>query len=536
LPTGSVIVSANLSLYITSTQFDDGAPQTGMSVCKPANGYPSRPSVSADMDRTRIGATLASITSFTNNAYNAFTIPTTSITPAAWNAFYTRMKGDIDNTSPGTATKLNHVSPYLGTATSQTHRPRLVVTYYAPWAPTFTSSPATTGTKNILYSYHITLNETGTITYQGAPAWLSISNSKNGTTGPWYLNGTPTVSGVYSIHLKGYSNSGALDSYQNYSLTIANTWAPTFTSSPAMTGVTGIAYYYNATANETSTFASISKPAWASFSTSKYTGSPTLIGVYAFHLQATSTAGTLTANQYWNVTVADTWAPTLNSITPYGSSNSSYANWVVGDDFDTRLIYNESCHYILDTNASFLSAGGDNGTDTFDVINISTLVQGSYYAHIEATSDDGTLARWTNWTFDVWPAIIPDTWAPTFTSLPPLTGIVGTNYEYDITLNESSVIEIEDVPYWLDLYDVGSTTADLMGTPDTAGSYNVSIKATSDGGGLVTYQNWTVVVSDPIIPPVDPSLSDTTNLLVSLLTVLLMIALLVAMLKGIKRW
>jgi hypothetical protein len=139
IPAGATILAATLSFYVVTTQFDDGAPQTGMSVCIPATGYPSRPAVSADMDRNRIGAAVATITSFTAGAYNDFTIPNANITPNAWNAYYLRMKGDVDNTSPGAANKTNRINAYLGTATLQTHRPRLVVTYIAASSPSYQS-------------------------------------------------------------------------------------------------------------------------------------------------------------------------------------------------------------------------------------------------------------------------------------------------------------------------------------------------------------------------------------------------------------
>jgi hypothetical protein len=128
IPADATIISATLGLYIVGTAFDDGPPQRGLSVCVPVYSYPSRPAVDADYVKTRIGAAVASVTSFTNGIYNDFTIPAVNITPGGWNAFYLRMKGDVDNTAPGVG-GTNYVETYLGTATLEGHRPRLVITY-----------------------------------------------------------------------------------------------------------------------------------------------------------------------------------------------------------------------------------------------------------------------------------------------------------------------------------------------------------------------------------------------------------------------
>jgi len=224
-----------------------------------------------------------------------------SITKPAWASFASPSYSGTPP-SPGTYPFQVRATSTVGTLTTDQY---WNVTVVNTWAPTFTSSQITTGTKNVLYSYHITLNETGTITYQGAPSWLSISNSKNGTTGPWYLNGTPTVSGVYSIHLKGYSNGGLLDSYQNFSLTIANTWAPTFTNSAETIGSLYVLYSYQPTCNESVTYTLVTKPDWASLVNGFINGTPISHGLYAFELKSTSNAGTLDAWQNWTVSCSD---------------------------------------------------------------------------------------------------------------------------------------------------------------------------------------------------------------------------------------
>ncbi len=70
--------------------------------------------------------------------------------------------------------------------------------------------------------------------------------------------------------------------------------------------------------------------------------------------------------------------------------------------------------------------------------------------------------------------------APSFTSDPITTGVVGENYSYNITATDPDgdnlTITATEKPEWLTLTDNGNGNAVLSGTPDDVGEYNVSLK------------------------------------------------------------
>lgn len=254
------------------------------------------------------------------------------------------------------------------------------------WAPTFSSSAITTGLKNVLYSYHITLNETGTVTYKGAPSWLTISNTKNGTTGPWYLNGTPSSNGVFSLHLEGYSTAGTQKAYQNYTLTVSLTWAPTFTNSPLITGIRDAVYSYSPAINCTGTFTSHTKPNWASWSGTGYSGTPTVNGNYDFKLYATSTTGTLDTWKNWTLTITSYWQPIITS-TPL-------TVMLINVGYYYNITANESCTFTLTTKPAWANF-------TSPAISGVPIVSGIYQFILEANSTNGHLPTYQYWNLTV---------------------------------------------------------------------------------------------------------------------------------------
>jgi len=91
------------------------------------------------------------------------------------------------------------------------------------------------------------------------------------------------------------------------------------------------------------------------------------------------------------------------------------------------------------------------------------------------------------------------TWPPTFTSTPVTTAKVGVLYSYAAGCNES-------VTWTLSADGFLSISAGgvVSGTPDHAGTYQISIKATSVAGSNSTWQNYTLTVSEPYSGGNDP--------------------------------
>jgi hypothetical protein len=226
IPAGATIVDATVSVYILTTSFVDNPAQVGMSVCPGESGYPSaRPPVAGDYAKAHIAAPADSVTSFSDGTFAEFTIPVEDITPNAWNAFYLRTKGDVDNTAPSGPSAYNQIQLFLGTATDIGNRPMIEIDYTVEsppepeaWAPTFTSSPDLTGQVGTSYSYEPTCNESVTYSLETKPDWAIMDDGE--------ISGTPLAAGDYDFELKATSDGGGLDTWQNWTVVVPEPVVP----------------------------------------------------------------------------------------------------------------------------------------------------------------------------------------------------------------------------------------------------------------------------------------------------------------------
>jgi hypothetical protein len=170
----------------------------------------------------------------------------------------------------------------------------------------------------------------------------------------WYLEGNGTV--YFSIdpvtgEVSGtilqmgwwYCNISASDSWstvwQNFTATALNT-APSFSTSPSLTLVIGLPYYYNADCTDingdTLYFELIdSPPAWAfvGWTSGEVEGTPTLTGNYDLHLRAFD--GLSYAWQNWTLVVSEEeeepTEPPTPPVNPSGSPSAKFSYLIRGD-------------------------------------------------------------------------------------------------------------------------------------------------------------------------------------------------------------
>jgi len=353
------------------------------------------------------------------------------------------------------------------------------LTMYVPtWAPTFTSTPATTGVIGSSYTYTPTLNESGTIANVQKPAAATFS----GGSYSW----TPSAAGVYQFEVSGTSTAGKLTKYQFWNVTVPGQWKPTITASPSTSGVIGTAYTTTITANESATFASVIKPTGATFASPTYSWTPSVAGTYEFEVSATSTAGTLTAYKFWNVTVPTQWAPTF--------TNSPQLFIVSGGSYSYTPTINETGTISAPTIPAWCSFSSGHLTGT-------PSAAGSYSVHISATSTAGKLTAWENYTITV------TAWASHFITTPNASVTVQQPYSYVAATNDTAPITSVTLPAWATL-----NNSIITGTPTTSGSATFSIKAVGSGT-LPIWQNWTVTIANvyPVIEstPIDNGMTLT---------------------------
>ena len=398
-------------------------------------------------------------------SYYAYNQTFTMRTNAPWLSINS-VNGTVTGTptSPGTYWFLVTLTDPKGSASLNN-----TVWVYPHWAPTFTSSPITSGRVSFAYSYTATVNESATITELVKPSWTSWTSPT--------LSGTPATSGFYSVSIKAVSTAGTLASYQNYTVSVGGLWAPTFTNNPSGASL-GSAWTYTPTVNESATISSVIKPSGATFAGGIYSWTPASAGTYEFETSATSTAGTLTAYQFFNLTVSQHWAATWTT-SPATSIQS-------GSIYTYTARLNESGAIIMWTSptGAYFNDSGSVGSLIW-----RAGAAAVYGFELVSNSVNGTLSGYLFWNVTV-TAIPPAHWAPTWTTSPSAYGVVGSQYVYNVGVNESSTITALTLPSWANY-----SAATVIGTPTANGTYSFSLRAVSNAGTLASYMNWTVTVA-----------------------------------------
>ena len=214
-------------------------------------------------------------------------------------------------------------------------------------APIITSTPVTTGTEDVDYSYTLTYRamagHTVTMSAPTKPAWASF----NATTG--VLSGRPlnAHSGANSVVLRMTEGSVSID--QTFSINVAAVNdPPAYTTTPGLTVITKSQYSYiiNATDEEGQalTITCPTKPAWLAFSATA--GNAVLIGTpqrtdagnASVTLQVTD--GTNTTPQSFTIVVTlDNHVPVITSTAPTsGKTDALYTYTITATDDDADAL------------------------------------------------------------------------------------------------------------------------------------------------------------------------------------------------------
>jgi len=270
------------------------------------------------------------------------------------------------------------------------------------WSPTFVTSPDVTGREGVAYVYQVSCNETVGWEFDTNATFLAF-DSATGT-----VQGTPTFSdsGVYRVSVGATSIDGLLKSYQNFTISILDTWAPNLINNPA-NGQETIQYEYRPQFNETSNVTSFRTNApFLVWNGTSFIGTPEIgdAGVYWLNLTAFSQNGYQSRSFNLTFTITAAWAPRFVSELPTGPFFDSL-------EFEYQILTNESSTYQIDTNADFLQLAV-NGTVT------GAMLEGIYYVNIQAISIEGHLESWQNFTLEV----IKDDDSPQLTILEPIDG------------------------------------------------------------------------------------------------------------------
>jgi hypothetical protein len=357
-----------------------------------------------------------------------------------------------------------------------------------------------------------------TVTPDSGTANVSMKSWTGTNDYRWYLGETDgaanvtfsipgmTASGRYDLYLDGANfqtfhanGAGVLAIYHatwsghTMTLVFVASWAPTITSSPATTCSIGVSYSYTVTTNESSTFASITAPGWIVWSSPSYSGPPVAAGVFAFHVQATSVAGTLTADQYWNVTVYA--IPTI--------TNTASLSILIYHTYYYNATADQPGTWSITESATWLTESTYHLTGMADRTQLSPVL-----VHVSLANVNGT--AYYNFT------VTPYGWAATFTTTAPTVLLIGETYIYYPQSNVTTTLSVITYPAWMSL--VGGDHLTGMGV--YPGNYSISIR-TNCSGGLYAYQNYTVSVFASSMVLTNPAGMDVQQIMFIVMLVLL---------------
>ena len=392
-------------------------------------------------------------------------------------------------------------------------------------APVFTSAPVLNNTQGSLYSYTITTTDsdvptqTLTISASTLPSWLTLIPTGNGTA---TLSGISTNGNVGANLVSLQVGDGIATTSQSFTITVADVNdAPTFTSSPVISGTQGAAYTYVIVTNDIDlpvqplTISAPLLPSWLTLTASATNGQATLSGtpgnanVGSNNVILAVTDGLSTSLQTFSIVVANVNdAPVFTSIPILnGTPGSAYLYAVTANDIDLPAQTLTISATVLPTWLT-LTPGGANGTASLTGTP-TTANLGANAVTLQVT--DGTATVTQSFTITVSNPNTP----PVFASAPVSVGAQASLYTYSVVATDIDVpqqtltLSAPILPAWLTL-TAGATngTATLSGTPGSAdvGS-NTVILSVSDGLAT-TLQSFTITVSGanavPTISTLDP--------------------------------
>jgi len=174
-----------------------------------------------------------------------------------------------------------------------------------PHPPMFTSSPATTATVGVAYSYTPTAGGNSTISLVSAPAWLTLAAG--------ILSGTPAIGdiGYGTVILAAAGTNGTVSQSYSIHVSSASGGDPAFTSTPVTVATTGVPYVYSITTSGTQPPFVITAPTLPAVliltdngdGTATINGTFGVVGVNAVQLLVTDNIGG-TDYQNFNITVS----------------------------------------------------------------------------------------------------------------------------------------------------------------------------------------------------------------------------------------
>jgi hypothetical protein len=344
-------------------------------------------------------------------------------------------------------------------------------------APVISSSPSTSGTTGVGFSFSVTasgspapsLTESGTL-----PSGLTFVDSGNGVA---TLSGTPAAGsgGSYALTLTASNSAGTY--VQSFTLTVDQ--GPAMTSASSATATAGSAFSFGFTSSgypapaitESGTLPSGVTFADLVAGTATLSGTAAAGGAGSYPLTITATNSAGQAVQTFTL-VVDLAPGFTSAASAIASTGKAFSFEVTTSGYPAPAL---TVSGTLPAGISF--AAGTNGTATLSGTP-GASAGGSYPVNITATSGAGSVVQAFTLVVDQ---------APTFTSAASATATAGKAFSFSVTTSgypAAAITEAGTLPAGVTLVSNGNGTATLGGTPtaSAAGSYPVVLTATSTAG------------------------------------------------------
>ena len=429
--------------------------------------------------------TSAASTTFTAGKAGSFTVTATG-TPTPTITRTGTLPAGITFSAPtaGTATISgtpaagdSGVYPITLTATNSAGRTSQAFTITVDRVPAITSAASLTVTAATAFSFSVTSTAypTATLSATGLPAGVTFNDNDNGTA---TIAGT-AAAGTSTLTLTAANAAGSAT--QTFTLTVkaaasSSNKVPAFTSNASDTETVGTAFTFTVTtaattAGVTSVTRSGTLPGGVTFTnnrngTATITGTPTSSGKFTLTFTATNTAGS--ATQSFVLTVNQ--APAVTS--------AASATATVG--VTASVAIKAQGYPVPSLAATGLPAGlsfTDNGNGTGVVSGTPNAGTGGVYKlTISAMNSLGASSQTFTLTVRQ-PAAITSA-----SSAKATHGVAGFSFTFTSTGYPTPTLTHTGTVAGLTWTNNGNGTATLSGTPRTAGTYTLTIKATNDSG------------------------------------------------------
>ncbi|MEW6413300.1 MAG: putative Ig domain-containing protein, partial [Candidatus Zixiibacteriota bacterium] len=331
-------------------------------------------------------------------------------------------------------------------------------------APSFTSTPITSGTYGVLYTYDADASgyPAPTFALSTAPAGMTIDAVSG------LISWTPDDAGDFDVVIEAANSSGT--AVQSFTITVVGI-APSFTSTPVTAGTYGVLYTYDADADgyPTPTFALATAPAGMTIDAiGLVSWTPDDVGDFAVTIEASNAYGTDV--QSFTIAVA-------------GIAPSFTSSPVLTGTFGVAYTYDADADGYPAPTLALTAAPAGMTIDAAGVVTWTPADVGDFDVTIEASNAYGTAVQ--SFTITVGGTV------PVISSTPILTGVAGELYAYDVDADG-----YPEATFALTTSPAGMTIDAISGliswTPAAAGSYDVVVVASNSAGSDA--QSFTIVV------------------------------------------